>query len=325
VVIALLLLSFIPLSTPTSAVPEARLFSVEVSIAPGPSIIDVSPGQDGTYSFNGNCSVDTLTGFIGSVTVELNASINAESWSASITPEQLSFSGTGSETFTVTVMAPEATAVIARTVTVRADASSPIESDTSEVRATIRVGQYFRMAIESLEGFRSEAEPGGSIFGSFFINNTGNGADTIRLEIVDRRDILSDYDMAQTVEVPAGQALEVDFSFFIKDDYDIPSEGSTESIVIRATSVGAEEDGATYVVRADYALHFKSFQTRLVESWPTIAGAVGALVVVGIVAWFVMKKVRGRSEVEDKELLKKLGKTEIDDEEEEEGEEEEEF
>ncbi len=321
--IAIILLSFLPLCAPASAAPDARFFSVEISLDPTTSTVDVSPGQDGTTTINGNCTVTTLTGFIGSVTVDLNATVNAQGWSASVNPAQLEFSGTESLPFRVAVMAPEATTVQSRTVTVRADASSPIESDSAETTATVRVGQYYKMAIESLVGFSSDAEPGGTVYGTILINNTGNGRDTIRLEVVDRRDILSGYEMDQTVEVPAGQVMEVNFAFFIDEDYDIPSEGSTESVVIRATSVGAEEDGTTYVVRADYTLHFKSLQTRLVESWPTIAGIVGVLVVVGIVAWFVMKRGRGRAELEDEELLRKLGKAETDEVEEEEEEEEE--
>ncbi|MEM2869918.1 MAG: choice-of-anchor T family protein [Thermoplasmata archaeon] len=242
--LTVLLLGIIPLS-------EAAINPVPaLSIRLDTSSLEarVSESAQGTAPFTGSVSLDKLP--VERVVVDLTVSTDT-GWAAAITPSTMVFTSTQPQSFSVTVIVPQATPVTPTgTLTITGRAQGGGFQDTTTTTGTIVVAPYYRLQIESDAPYR-EIAPGSQTFYSFKVWNQGNAIDSYELEIVNLKDIVG---KGWTVTLSTTQIARVNAGEYrvVKITAQAPRtptvwKNEPTMITVRATSLGARETGQQLV------------------------------------------------------------------------------
>ena len=269
------------LAEPAEAIP---LHSLHVSLYP--DSLDAKPTNTdfGAVSFGGNVTVEKVQG-VARVTVTLDADTD-RGWPVVWSPQTMVFINPGTQRFTVTVIVPLGTPPSVGTVTAVAQADSPIWSETETTEARVNVIQFYEYETW-IDGTVGNGIPGGSISGELVIYNNGTGEDTYLIALEDVPDVVTSWDVPESVTIPSKMEMEVEFTFALDDDYDVPYEGQMFTLVFEIRSAGAPDSDPLREHTIHYYIYIEGLEAKLVNNWPTYV-AYGVIVALAITASFII-------------------------------------
>ena len=246
---------------------DLAFHSLAVSLFPGELTAKTTEDQLGAVTFGGNVTVEKPQ-VNRQVTVTLTASID-NGWPLGLSPQSVMFTNPGTHKFSTTVIVPPGTLADAKgAVTVIATAESRIWNEEASAIATVKVGQYVKANVTLLDGDKQTIDEGGTLIGKILINNTGNGQDTLIINISSGRNLLSSWDLPDPVMIPPGQYAEVTFDLTLKDDLDVGvGEDAIRIIVLKVISMQAQGQGGLYSKTITLSVHIMTFQGKIVENW----------------------------------------------------------
>ena len=256
-----------------------------------PDSLDAEPTNIrlGAVTFGGNVTVEKPQG-VERVTVTLAADTN-KGWPIVISPQSIAFINPDTERFTVTVIVPPGTPPTVGTITVTAQANSPIWTETQTTEARVNVMQFYEFEIW-IDGTVGEGVAGESISGEFVIFNNGTGEDTFLITLEDVPDMVTSMDVPESITIPSKMEMDIQFTFGIDDDYDVPFAGEMFSLVFKVRSTGANEPDTQREYSVPYYIFFEGLEGKLVNNWPTFVGYGVVIVLASFVSFIVFKKVR---------------------------------
>jgi hypothetical protein len=273
---------------------------LSVTLTPDQLEAKVTESQLGAVTFDGNVTVDKPQG-VERVTVSLSGDTD-KGWPISVSPQTIVFINLGTQRFSFTVIVAPATPVSKAIGTVLAHGHSPIWDAEVSVSVHVNVRQYFKMLFStSSESF--DSEPGGTVAGILYVNNSGNGEDTFTLSIEDPPKELSRWSFEpETVTVPSGRFAEVKFSLRIKEDMDVGMDGKEITVNLKVQSMEANEKGLLYAKTLPVEIFIPGFEDHLIEEWPTYVGlgVVATIIIVPLV--FVIRKRKRQGEPSTKTI-----------------------
>ncbi|MCK5415614.1 MAG: hypothetical protein KAJ35_09560, partial [Thermoplasmata archaeon] len=214
-----MVLALYQITADDTAYADSPVHSLEISLFPAELTARITQSQLGAVTFGGNVTIEKPQA-VGRLTVTLSYECGRE-WPVRIHPQSIDFINPGTQSFQVTIMVPPGTPVSSATVTVNAHAESPLWEADESASATVRVGQFFKM------NFRTDADKyqtgeGLTVSGKLFINNSGNGEDSFRIEMENDPSAVSGFDVDEVVTMPPFTTLEVGFRVHISEDFDVP-------------------------------------------------------------------------------------------------------
>ena len=271
---------------PAEAIP---LHTLDVSLYPDSLDAKLTNDQLGAVTFGGNLTIEKPQG-VERVTVSLSADTD-KGWPVVASPSTIVFINPDTQEFTVTVIVPPDTPPSVGTVTVIAQAKSPIWSETKTAEARVNVLQFYKFAIW-MDGYEGMAEAGSSANGVLVIFNNGTGEDTFLIDFEEFPEVISRHDMPESVLVPPKAEMEIEFTLWFDEEYKVPFEGSMFTLLIRVQSAGVIGKGLSYTHNTHYYILFEGLEGKLFNNWPTYI-AYGVVVALGITASFtIFKRVR---------------------------------
>jgi len=285
-VVILALLSIFQLTTEDAEALPGHAMSV--SLFPAQLDAKVTESQDGAVTFGGNLTIEKPQG-IERVTVTLTADCT---WPVVVSPQTIPFINPGTQRFQLTVIVPGGTPVSSATVTVYARAESPIWDDDQSASARVNVQQYFKMDIWSNVALY-KTEPGQTVIGKMFVNNSGNGEDTFAISTEEPPNGLSNVLFREgQVSVPRGYVGEFTFSLIVSEDLDPGMDGVMLTVIFRVESLKVSETGQLYVKTFPIYLYFQGLEEQLKENWPTYVGygVVAPLMIVPVAFLYRRRK-----------------------------------
>jgi sporulation-control protein spo0M len=276
---------------PVEAIPR---HSLHVTLYPDSLDAKITNTQLGAVTFGGNVTVEKPQG-VERVTVTLVADTD-KGWPVVTSPSTIAFINPGTERFTVTVIVPDGTPPTIGTVTVTAQATSPIWSETETAEALVNVIQFYEFQTW-IDGTLGNGIPGGSISGELIIFNNGTGEDTFHISLEDIPDAVTSWDVPDSVTIPSRMEMEVQFTLGLDDDYDVPYAGQMFTLVFKVRSAGRADSDILREHTVLYFLYFEGLEGKLVNNWPTYVGYGVVIVLAIVVSVIVFKRVR-RSKVD---------------------------
>ena len=265
--------------------------SISVMLYPGRLYAKVTDEQLGAVTFGGNVTVEMPRG-LEEVKVTLQPSCD-KGWPSVVSPQTMTFDDPGMKRFTLTVIVPPGTPPVLGGATVHAHAKSTIWESEDYNTAGVMVLQYYKFDLLA-DVNRGEAETGGSVGGEFMVNNTSNGEDTFVIRLEEVPSFVSRVEMDETVMVPPGMRMDVDFTLYIKDDVDVPFDGLFDVVTFVVTSKGAKDSGELVLQTFEVYIEVKGLSQDLVENWSTYVGYAAVIAVASVVAFVVLRRRRER-------------------------------
>ena len=223
-----------------------------LSITPTQLHATVSDTQNGPVMFGGNATVDMLP-FV-TVTVTLSASCI---WPAIISPSTMTFDSSMPQQFYVTVVVPPKTSSLeVGQLIVSGTAKAPgLPIATASASAVVTVRQYFGLEVTVLGGPFEWLRAGSTVTGKLRVNNTGNGLDSVAIDLMDPHGLISTRDMSRGVDVRQGEAKEVPFTLHVNGSLG-PMANLSRDIAFVCTSTEARHQGLDYSKTAWCTLSF---------------------------------------------------------------------
>ena len=156
---------------------------LSLSLFPTQLQAKVTQSQLGTVTFRGNATVEQMM-FMDS-TVTLQARVNA-GWPVQINPTTIQFQGSGTESFTVTVIVPPGTSSLVTgnvivTGSCKVSGLSPI---VASCQGVVTVSQYYKIRVESSDP-DATVSSGETAEYELALFNDGNGQTTFRVTVMD--------------------------------------------------------------------------------------------------------------------------------------------
>ena len=243
---------------PLSGLMDAALNPVPIltlSLTPNQLQATVTDTQNGAVMFGGNATVEKLSTSLLRVTVTLSASCI---WPALISPSTMVFTDSNRpQPFAVTVVVPPKTSSLeVGTLIVSGTAKAPgIAIVTASANAVVTVAQYFGLEVSVLGGPFQGLQAAGTVSGKLVVNNTGNGLDSIVIELLDPHGIVSTRDMRRGVDMKHGESEEVPFTLHLNESLGRTGNFSRD-IAFVCTSQEASFQGSNYTKTAWCTLSF---------------------------------------------------------------------
>lgn len=223
-----------------------------LSITPSQLQAIVTETQNGPVMFTGNATVDMLP--FMTVTVTLSASCI---WPAILSPSTMTFEDTRPQQFFVTVVVPPRTSSMeVGTLIVSGTAKAPgMPIVTASANAVVTVRQYFGLEVSVLGGPFEGLHEGSTVTGKLSVNNSGNGPDSVTIDLLDPQGIISTRDMNRGVDVTHDKVLEVPFTLHVNGSLG-RMENVSRDIAFVCTSTEARNLGLDYTKTAWCTLSF---------------------------------------------------------------------
>ncbi len=271
---------------PAEAIP---LHTLDVSLYPDSLDARITNEQLGAVTFGGNVTIEKPQG-VERVTVSLSADTD-KGWPVVTSPSTMVFINPDTIEFTVTIIVPPDTPPSVGTVSVIAQAKSPIWSETQTTEARVNVLQFFKFAIW-MDGYEGMAAAGSSTDGVLVIFNNGTGEDTFLIDFEEYPEVISRHDMPESVLVPPKVEMEIEFTLWFDEEYKVPFEGSMFTLLIRVQSAGVIAEDLLYTDNTHYYIQFEGLEDKLFNNWPTYI-AYGIVIALAITASFtIFRRVR---------------------------------
>jgi len=271
---------------PAEAIP---LHSLHISLHPDSLDARLTNTQLGAVTFGGNVTVEKPQG-VERVTVTLQAVVST-GWPVVMSPTTIELFNSATERFTVTVIVPPGTPPTVATLTATAHAESPVWSETDSTESRVNVLQFYQFQ-SWLDGNNGEVDPGGSISGQLVIFNNGTGEDTFHITLENVPDVVTSWDLPESVTIPSKMEMEVQFTIGLDDEYDVPFEGEIFTLEIKVRSTGGMDSDQYYPQSEQYYIYFEGLEGKLANNWPTYVGYGVAIVLATVVSVIVFKRVR---------------------------------
>ena len=288
-------LALFHITSDDSVYADTPFHSLHISLFPAALTAELTETQLGAVTFGGNVTVEKPQA-IAMVTVSMSSECG-RGWPAVQSPQTMEFINPGTQRFQVTVIVPPGTLVSSASVTVYAHAESTIWEADESASAIVRVGQFITMDVWT-DADKYDTEGGRTVIGKLFINNSGNGEDSFRIEMENDPSAISGFDVYEGVPALPFTILEVTFTVHISEDFDVPFEGEFITVNIKVTSIAAESSDTPVSKTHPIIINIQGLQKSLEEEWPTYIayGVVGTLAVVGVVR--IVRWRRGKGEDE---------------------------
>jgi hypothetical protein len=284
------------ITSDTPAQADTPFHSLEVSLFPPELTAKVTETELGAVTFGGNVTVEKPQA-IAPVTVTLFA-VCGRGWPTIHSPTTMEFTNPGTHRFQVTVVVPPGTIVSSATVVAKAHAESTVWEAEDFANAIVHVGRFIKMDVWT-DSERYDTSDGFMVTGKLFINNSGNGEESFRIEMDNDPKAVERFDVNEGVIIPPFTMMEVEFAVHIKEDYDIPFEGEIITVVIKVTSITSEDRDIPYSKTHPIFIEIQGFQKDLEENWPKyIAYGVGGALAI-VIAVFILRKRRERLDQAD--------------------------
>jgi hypothetical protein len=194
--------------------PLAGAAILTVTIESPACSVQVTESEKGEAEFCGTVAIQMLRA--QRVSVALTATVDT-GWTSSVNPDNIIFTGSGSQPFvaTVVVNAGEAAGMVG-TLTVRAETADTTLKSSDEATTTVTVLSYYRINIDCSNNHRVISPGGGTDF-VFKVYNAGNAPDTFVLQIEGQKDLAASgwevkVSPAVLESVPRGESREVKVS-----------------------------------------------------------------------------------------------------------------
>ena len=278
-----------------TAYADTPFHSLGISLFPAELTAELSETQLGVVTFGGNVTVEKPQA-IAMVTVSLTAECG-RGWPVVRSPHTFEFINAGTQRFQVTVIVPPGTLASSATVTVYAHAESTIWEADETTSVSVHAGQFIQMDVWT-DADKYDTGDGRTVIGKLFINNSGNGEDSFRIEMENDPSAVSGFDVYEGVPALPFTILEITFTVHISEDFDVPFEGEFVTVNIKVTSIAAESSDTPVSKTHPIIINIQGLQKSLEEDWPTYVayGVVGTLAVVGVVR--IVRWRRGKVEDE---------------------------
>ncbi len=292
--VALFVMSLVVISTDdASALP---MHSLHVSLFPEELGAKVTEDQMGAVTFGGNVTIEKQQG-VERVTVTLDAD-TASGWPTVVSPQTMAFINPGTQQFQLNVIVPSGTPVSSTTSTVYVHASSPIWEEDQTAIVRVYVLQYYKLDIW-MDQTMYESEPGESVMGRIYVNNSGNGEDTFAISVEKLpkgvRECRFD---AEQQTVPHGLYGEFTFTILSDEDLEVGQDGNMLTVVVKVKSLGAKDKGLLLVKSHPFYVYFPGWEQTLRDEWPTYVAYGVAVAVVVVPTFLVIRWRRGRKREE---------------------------
>ena len=211
-----------------------------LSLSPTSQQANVSPVDDAYVTFYGNATVDKLPTPLQRVTVTLEASSMYET---AIEPSTMVFTASGSQSFAVKVIVPSRThSFMICQLLVNGNAKAPgMPVAMATTSALITMSQYFGLEARVVGGTFAGLRAGSVLNGTLRVSNTGNGLDTVAIELLDPSWTVSSSHINQTAEVGPEKSVELPFTLRVVDD--LPGDNWSRAVAFKCTSSEACDDG----------------------------------------------------------------------------------
>jgi hypothetical protein len=268
---------------------EGPLPTVIISaLEPQEAYVTVTKDDGGSVSFKATVTVDKPP--IGTVMVQIDGATST-GWPVVVTPQSIPFTKSGDVDINITVTVPQATPCTnIGNVLVNVMASYPGGSTTAQSGGTVKVHQYFDAIVKNDPSIGVENPQHFNIL----VKNNGNGQDTFEISLpfnaLDRKNGISiDIQKPRTglLEIDGNESLEV------VAKYGPTAPVGSYKFIVCVTSLGSVNSGNN-TFSANYPIIIKvspvTGQSGVTVSMITIA----VLIVVGIVAFIVYKKRKGK-------------------------------
>ena len=212
----------------------------------------VNDTQDGPVVFWGNATVEKLP--VLTITVTLSASCP---WPALIAPSTMTFKDSRSQQFVVNVVVPSKTSSLdVGQLLISGTAKAPgIASQAASASAVVTVRQYCGLEASVQGGPFEGIHAGSTVAGRLVVNNTGNGLDSVTIDLLDPNGLISTRDMARSVDVKQGESKAVPFTLHVNGSLG-PMGNVDLDIAFVCTSTEARNQGLNYVKTAWCTLSF---------------------------------------------------------------------
>lgn len=296
-------LALYQITSDDTAYADTPFHSLEISLFPAELTAEPSESKLGVVTFGGNVTVEKPQA-IAQVTVSMSSECG-RGWPAVQSPQTMEFINPGTQRFQVTVIVPPGTLVSSASVMVYAHAESTIWEADESASATVRVGQFIKMDVWT-DADKYDTGDGRTVIGKLFINNSGNGEDSFRVEMENDPSAISGFAVNEGVTAPPFTMLEVTFTVHISEDFDVPFEGEFITVNIKVTSIMAESMDTPVSKTHPIIINVQGLQKSLEEDWPMyiVYGVVGTLAVVGVVR--IVRRRRGKGEDESSVVVEKV-------------------
>lgn len=225
-------------TSPSSPVPTLYL-----SLEPEQLEAEVTQSREGAVTFNGTMTVDQPP--LLTSTVTLSSEINT-GWPTSLSEETFNFTGSGEETFEVTVNVPGCTSsLLMGNLVVRGSCKAPrLAPVEAECRAVVTVSQYHKVAMEFQDGALVESKRGESHDIAAEVKNHGNGNEEITISIIELPDDVIVTVSRDRLTIHADGSEEVTIRVEVSDD----AEFGRKTVVIQIDAAGVDGPQRTYEV-----------------------------------------------------------------------------
>ncbi len=252
---AIFLLSMVLVFVPAPA-SASQFTNIQCKFTMSSQEVDVSPGQSGIITYNGEVEVNIVPSSPNPAIVQMTAS--AQGWPTAISPSTMIFTGAGGkQTFQVSVAVPNFTPFTSNGQ-LKLDGllsqGATIKSCTTN--AIIKIIQYFRLNVISDQPYM-EIAPGD--IGNFVVtvDNLGNGADEFEI-LIDNADDLGQQGWISpptTIKrVELGQPGTVNLQFQSPQQW-TPWKNDVQPIKIKViSSYSKGSDKVEQAIFFDYAL-----------------------------------------------------------------------
>jgi hypothetical protein len=239
-----------------------------LSITPTELQAVVTPSQNGPVMFGGNATVEMLP--FMTVTVTLSASCQ---WPAILSPSTMTFEDSITQQFYVTVVVPPRTSsLMVGTLIVSGTAKAPgISIVTASANAVVTVRQYFGLVVSVLGGPFEGLHAGSTVTGRLAVNNTGNGLDSVTIDLLDPHGLISTRDMIRSVDIKQEESEEVLFTLHVNGSLG-PMANISREIAFVCTSTEARNMGLDFTQTAWCTLSFGTTPASPSEGVPSGGG-----------------------------------------------------
>ena len=158
------------------------------------------------------------------------------------------------------------------TLIVSGTAKAPgISIVTASANAVVTVRQYCGLEASVLGGPFEGLHAGSTVSGKLVVNNTGNGLDTVTIDLLDPHGLISTRDMLRSADLKFEDSKEVLFTLHVNDSLGSMADISRD-IAFVCTSTEARNQGLDCTVTAWFTLSFGTTTASPNEGTPSGGG-----------------------------------------------------
>ena len=254
---------------------------LSISLFPTQLEAQVTADQLGTVTFDGTVTVEQVRIMTSTVTM---TAVVSTGWPVVLSPQSFDFTGSGTESFSLTIIVPPATNALLNgnalvTGACKAPALSPVVASAS---AVVTVGAYYDIAVGSHDNIVT-LSPGEGGEATLTVGNRGNGIATVSVSVGSAPQNMNIELSDETLEVYSEDFENLTVKITATDS----APRGTHEVLIYFTVVGGQPLNGDYDSVFSIFIHIPTLAAAI--GYPVIAALV-VLACVGVAVFVLWKK-----------------------------------